>query len=166
MFSYSRHRRVSPRDEVLEVACAGLCGFFLGAGLMYLLDPVVGNRRRSLIRGKMTRAVNQSGEAIRDSGKYFSDRARGFYASTRSKLSHEEVSDDTLAERVRSAIGRVVSHPGPIEVYVNEGVVSLCGPVLQSEVENLIQTARGVRGVECVEDRLEVHSTADIPALQ
>ncbi len=68
---------------------------------------------------------------------------------------------------MRSELGRVVSHPGPLVVAVEHGVVTLSGPLLAIEREQLIGAVRGVRGVKDVEDRLEVHESATgVPGLQ
>src|SRR5206468_3234814 len=64
-------------------------------------------------------------------------------------------------------LGRVVSHPHAIEVRVRDGHVTLSGPVLASEVDDLLSCLSSVRGVEDVENRLEVHERAgDISSLQ
>jgi hypothetical protein len=79
----------------------------------------------------------------------------------------ENVSDPVLEDRVRAEIGRVVSTPGAIEVTSLGGTVTLSGAVLTSEVDDLISAVRGVRGVEDVQNRLEMHATVDdVPALQ
>ncbi len=67
------------------------------------------------------------------------------------------MTDEVLAERVRARLGRVVSHPGSIEVSASQGVVTLRGPVLQREVRRAMQAVWGVRGVQGVEDGLEAH---------
>ncbi len=79
----------------------------------------------------------------------------------------DEVSDPVLEERVRAEIGRIVSTPGAIDVISSTGIVTLSGAVLASEVDDLISAVRGVRGVEEVENRLEMHVTAnEAPTLQ
>jgi osmotically-inducible protein OsmY len=68
---------------------------------------------------------------------------------------------------VRAAFGRVASHPSSILVSTCDGEVTLSGPVLASEVKDVIETVRGVRGVGRVVNELEVHDTAEgIPGLQ
>jgi hypothetical protein len=50
---------------------------------------------------------------------------------------------------------------------VENGTVSLEGPVLASEVENLRKSVRSTAGVRALEDRLEVHERPhDVPGLQ
>jgi osmotically-inducible protein OsmY len=72
-----------------------------------------------------------------------------------------------LEARVRSAIGRVVSNPGVVTVSASGATITLSGPVLQDEVQELVRTARRVRGVAQVENRLTVHEhPGDVPDLQ
>jgi hypothetical protein len=61
----------------------------------------------------------------------------------------------------------VVGHPGSIEVAADAGVVTLSGPVLEDEVDDLLSAVRDTPGVEDVEDHLEVHAEPDdVPGLQ
>jgi hypothetical protein len=64
---------------------------------------------------------------------------------------------DTLAERVRAQLARYVSHPEAIVVESQGGRVSLHGPVLRSEIEELITAVSSVRGVHEVVNRLTPH---------
>jgi uncharacterized membrane protein len=75
--------------------------------------------------------------------------------------------DVVLEERVRSAIGRVTSHPRAIEAVAKDGQVTLQGPVLEREHGRVIAAARRVRGVDTVIDRLEVfRESGGAPSLQ
>lgn len=68
---------------------------------------------------------------------------------------------------MRAKIGRVVSHPRAIQVLADRGRVTLSGPILAGEVDDLLAAVASVRGVVDVENRLQVHPTADnVPALQ
>ncbi len=64
---------------------------------------------------------------------------------------------DTLAERVRARVGRYVSNPETIVVESQGGRVSLRGPVLRTELEDLITAVSSVRGVNEVVNRLTPH---------
>ncbi|HWP45490.1 MAG TPA: SRPBCC family protein [Blastocatellia bacterium] len=142
-------------------------GIGLGAGLMYILDPDRGNRRRALMRDKTVRAARKMGDAIDTTARDIRHRARGVVSEARSMFAKEEVPDDVLVARVRSKMGRVVSHPHSIEVTANRGRVTLSGPILESEVDNLLKSVWAVRGVTEVENKLEPHKEAgDIPGLQ
>jgi hypothetical protein len=67
--------------------------------------------------------------------------------------------DEVLAERVRSKIGRVLSHPRAIDVNAEQGIVELRGAVLRSERRRAIRCAESVRGVRAVRyDALRTYS--------
>jgi osmotically-inducible protein OsmY len=68
---------------------------------------------------------------------------------------------------VRSKIGRVVSHPGAIEIAADQGSVTLRGPILAGEVDGLLSCVSSVKGVKGVENLLEAHEQAGgVPGLQ
>ena len=91
----------------------GLC---IGAALMYFLDPDRGRRRRHLVRDQLVHAGRVSGDAVDATSRDLRNRARGVAAAARGRLRPGEADDAVVAERVRSAIGRVVSHPGAVTV--------------------------------------------------
>lgn len=142
-------------------------GLGLGAGLMYLFDPDTGRRRRALLRDQYTHMCNAledfMGKAMRD----LSNRANGVIAEL-STLFHDDTPDDrVLVDRVRSKLGRVVSHPHAVQVIVWQGHVTLRGTILADEYERLLSVVAGVRGVKGVESRLDVHDQPKgISALQ
>lgn len=142
-------------------------GLGLGAGLMYLLDPDRGRRRRALVRDKVIHSMHKTADAIDAASRDLGNRAAGLLYEVRNMLAQEDVSDPVLEARVRSKLGAVVSHPSAIEVRANQGHITLSGPVLAREVENLIFRVSSVQGVTGVENRLEPHETADnVPGLQ
>ena len=142
-------------------------GIALGAGLMAVLDPNRGRRRRALIRDKAARAAHTLGDAAGTTWRDLSHRAAGAASEARRVARGEQASDEVLAERVRSRIGRLVSHPGSIEVAAKDGEVALSGPVLRRELDGLLRGVRCVRGLTRLEDRLEVHEEpGSVPGLQ
>ena len=144
---------------------AGAMG--LGAGLMYVLDPGRGRRRRSLVRDQITHFVSIADDALGATARDMANRARGVVAEGRAMLSGERVPDEVLETRVRSKLGHYVSHPGSIGVVVYDGRVFLSGPILTSEVEPLLEALRRVRGVQGIENRLDEHERReDISGLQ
>ncbi|HEY2738453.1 MAG TPA: BON domain-containing protein [Thermoanaerobaculia bacterium] len=75
--------------------------------------------------------------------------------------------DRKLATRVRALIAKQVSHPGAIAVYVEQGTVTLGGPILASELAELRDAVTNLDGVHAVLDHLEAHETAEgVPELQ
>ena len=154
-------------DSAIRTGAMLLGGLGLGAALMYVLDPERGKRRRGLVRDKALKAARKAGDTLDARSRDLRNRARGVSAGLKAKTRSEEVSDAVLEERVRAEIGRSVSSPGAIDVTAFEGVVTLSGAVLAREVDDLLSAARGVRGVEEVENRLQIYETPEaVPALQ
>ena len=138
----------------------------LGALIMYLFDPQAGRRRRASVRDKIRRGKNKTLDAIviaRD----FKNRIIGLAAETRRLMHAEEVTDEVLAERIRSKLGGLVSHPSSVQVKVENRTAILSGPILTAEAEHLINHITSMRHVASVENRLEMHERGEsIPGLQ
>ena len=138
----------------------GVLGAFgAGAMLMYLLDPARGKRRRHLLRDKLAHSRRMAGESVGGASRDIRNRAMGMAAEARATFRSEPVSDVVLTERVRSELGRVVSHPGAITVVSGEGHVILGGHVLAAEADRLLSAVKRVRGVRGVDNRLQAHET-------
>jgi hypothetical protein len=138
-----------------------LYGAALGATLMYLFDPDRGRYRRALVRDKATSGMGRLDDALQVALRDLRNRTVGIIAELNGWLTAGPVPDDLLVDRVRSNIGRVVSHPKVIDVKVQDGFVTLSGPVLAHEHKPLYRCVASVRGVKGVDDRLEVHETAE-----
>lgn len=139
-----------------------LGGLGIGAGLMYLLDPERGGRRRTTARAKAAHLVGAGGSALGRATRDLAHRSRGLAAEAGARLhwKREQVEDRVLEDRVRSKMGRYVSHPHAIEVLADDGEVTLAGEILDSEVAGLLAAVRSVRGVRKVDDQLRVHESA------
>src|SRR5262245_15646805 len=133
-----RERIGSERSGLTGLLLCLLGGLVVGAGIMYLADPDRGARRRSLVRDKARRYARQTGTSIRRQAHWIRNRAQGLAAETRAAMQHEDVDDDRLHERVRSIVGRAVMHPRAITVEAIGGIITLSGPVLAHEVDELI----------------------------
>lgn len=144
-----------------------LSGIVVGAGLMYLMDPVQGRRRRALARDQVTRGINRSRRYLRAAGHDLSNRVAGTAATFNHRADPAPIPDDVLAPRVHSGIGRVVSHPGAVHVMADRGTVRLDGVVLAHELSGLLAAVRDVEGVRAIDNRLQVRMHADdVPGLQ
>ena len=144
-----------------------LAGAGLGACLMFLLDPDRGGRRRALVRDKVVRGSRLARDGADATFRDIRHRAAGIVHEARGRMQPDEVDDETLIERVRARLGRVCSHPRAIDVMATDGDVTLSGPMLASEIENVLMTVGSVRGVRTVTNELEAHDTnAGIPSLQ
>jgi osmotically-inducible protein OsmY len=144
-----------------------IIGLLAGAGVMYLLDPDRGGRRRALVRDRAARARHKLGDGLDTTARDLSNRAKGTAAALRSRFQRESVEDEILQERVRSAMGHAVSHPGAIETIVSDGRVTLRGTALERELDDLLRTVGRVRGVSDVVNELAVHrEPGGVPSLQ
>jgi hypothetical protein len=142
-------------------------GLGLGTGLMYLLDPDRGRRRRALLRDKSVWAARKTGECLEVTARDFRNRSQGIVADIQSRFSSAPVDDAVLVDRVRSKLGRIVSHPSAIQVTAQDGNVTLAGPILAADVPELLACVNRVHGVNEVINNLEVHEEAgNHPALQ
>ncbi len=146
-------------------------GLGAGAAAAFLLDPRSGRRRRALIRDKAKQAAHLStfglAGAVSKTWRDIANRARGAAAETRSAWKRDYVADDVLVERVRSKIGRAVSHPGSIQVAADDGRITLRGEAPATEVDRLVSAVRSVRGVSEVSNRLKVDDRPrDVPGLR
>jgi BON domain len=139
----------------------------LGAGLMFLLDPDMGTRRRAILRDKLISLMRLTAGAADKTSRDVKNRLYGTMHTTKSLFGDTAVSDDVLVERVRSQMGRAVSHPHAIHVTAENGWVTLTGEILSDEINDLIRTVSGVKGVTEVVDRLTAYNQpGDISGLQ
>src|SRR5262245_61046706 len=163
--SRRRANRGAMNSQVMGLM--GLGGLGLGAGLMFMFDPDRGRRRRALARDRMAHAARMLSRAKCATSRDLTHRIYGALAESGNLFRREEISDDVLTERVRARIGRSVSHPHAISVTVNDGHVSLSGPVLAHEARRLLSGVSSVRGVQGVENVLTFHTEAEnISSLQ
>lgn len=137
-----------------------------GAAVMFLLDPATGRRRRALARDRLVRGLNRTRRFGLAAARDISNRASGVrHVATRRRL--DVISDDALRDRVKTAMGRVISHPGAVHVMVRGGVVRLDGAILSHELKALFEAITSVEGVREIDNRLLVSDHADhVPGLQ
>ena len=144
-----------------------IAGLGLGAGFMYYCDSEQGRRRRKLALDQTHSLMCDISDAADVTWRDLRNRSYGTLAQLRSAVNAKKTSDHALAERVRSKLGRYTSHPRAVEVTAHDGHVTLTGPILASEVEPLISCIKSLSSVSKVDNRLEVHSSAEnISALQ
>ena len=114
-------------------------GLMLGAAFAYLFDPDSGRRRRALVRDKGNRAA---------------------------RAKTDNPTDEVLEARVRSQLGRVITHPHAVTVEACDGTVTLCGPICADELSTALRMAGGVRGVKEVVNAMEPHEHSEhVPSL-
>jgi hypothetical protein len=138
--------------SLLMLGCTGL-----GAGMMYVLDPRLGRRRRALVRDRAQSYWRRLGKYVRQTVRDVRQRTSGLIAETRTQLRSAEVPEDAvLVARVRAQIGHVISQARTVDVSAHQGRVTLSGSMAPHEVEKLLSTVASVAGVTAVVNRLEV----------
>jgi uncharacterized membrane protein len=140
----------------------------LGAGLMYFLDGGAGRRRRAVVRDRLAGVLHDAEDAIGKGTRDINNRVTGSIAGLRGMLAPtSHVDDETLIARVRSRLGRVVSHPHAVEVLADSGRITLRGDILAPEVPGLLAAVQMVKGVRDVDNQIQTHAEAHgVPALQ
>ncbi|MGH8808449.1 MAG: BON domain-containing protein, partial [Noviherbaspirillum sp.] len=138
-----------------------LGGVAIGAAAMYLADPDRGKRRRALAKDRMQSLMVRTSGAIDVASRDFGNRVQGLRARATDIVSQRKkrgtVDDAIVAARVRTRIGRVVTHPHAIKLMVYQGRAMLNGPVLAQEKDQLLDAVLAVPGVTSIEDNLQVH---------
>jgi len=130
--------------------------FAAGAATMYLLDRNRGRRRRALLRDQVVHSQHELTRLAGKTARDISHHVEGLAAKAGSLFSTQELPDYALDDRVRSAMGHVVSHPGAIDVTSRDGLVTLTGWIVAREAEPFLRAVAGVRGVKRVASRLSV----------
>lgn len=160
---FRRKRPIIRMNRPLAVGAA----LGAGAGLMYLFDPDRGASRRATIKGGATHTIHKTSSIAGAASRDIVNRARGLVARAGSIFRSGATDDETLVARVRSGMGRAISHPHVIEVTARDGRVTLTGAILAREVDDLLSRVRSVSGVRGVDNQLHIYSNAgDIPDLQ
>jgi len=136
-------------------------GFAVGAACMYFADPDRGKRRRALARDQAIRMGNDFADLLEKAQRDAGNRAIGAASALRGMFRKRPTSDEVLIQRVRTKLGRLVSHPHAIEVMSANGNITLLGLVLKNEETHLVRCLRAVPGVVSVENRLEAHESAE-----
>ncbi len=137
-------------NTVTRIATA----FAAGAAAMYYLDPLVGRRRRALVRDKGAAATHDIEQFARAKSKRAADKLHGVVAETKAALAAAPVGDAQLRERIRSRLGRMVGAPGDIAVDVRGGRVILRGHATSREIDDVLDKVSLMRGVVSVENHL------------
>ncbi len=136
----------------------------LGAISMYLLDPRLGPRRRSVLKDRLVSAFRN---LKRQSGKYGRDltyRSRGLFhkIGDRIQTGRQNIPDSTLEARIRSKIGRQLrNHPHSFEVIVDRGNVLLEGTISDALYQRLNPVIRRMPGVHSVKRSTQQQAMKD-----
>lgn len=142
-------------------------GAVLGATATYFLDPAQGRRRRAQVQDKVEHFRHSVPSTMGVVAQDSRNRGRGLLAGAGGWLNEDDPTQNRMYQDVKEAIAVTSGHPRAIKVRVADGYVTLTGPVLASEVDQVRAAVSGVTGVQGIDDQLDVHLQAgDIPALQ
>jgi hypothetical protein len=160
---FSRHDEPQFRHESSGTSFFALLGALgAGAALMYFLDPDNGRRRRALVRDQVVHGRNLMNDMTQAAVHNAANHTRGAIARIQGRIAargEESVDDAVLEERVRAAMGHIMSDPHSIEIRAHDGCVTLEGPA-QANAGELVACAERVRGVRQVENRLSLSNPA------
>lgn len=150
-----------PRSQSLLVGIGGIAiGAALGAGLMFLLDPANGHRRRAAVRRLIARWGERGTDAVAAPAPSIGERSRSLAAAVRARLHRHRDDGRTLEARIRARIGRVATNPGAIAVIADGSRVTLRGAVPPDELDDVLDEVAGVEGVVEVYNLLQVQLSA------
>jgi hypothetical protein len=145
-----------PMGPLLFIGAAAL-----GGAAMYYFDPETGRRRRALARDQAAKASSNVRHFVDDGTRDLKTRGSALTGRVKSLVSRRKGTDEVLAERVRSKMGRHVLHPGAIEVSASGGKVTLSGSILAHEHDDLLEALGKVPGVVDIVDEIGVYETAE-----
>src|SRR6266536_1993544 len=119
--------------------------FIAGAAVMYFADPICGRRRRATTRDRFVAGwrdvINELDKAERD----LWNRTHGVVWAISSLWKRTDADGPVLVDRVRSTIGRAVSHPHAIQARAEaNGRIVLEGTVLRHELDYLLKRVTAV----------------------
>lgn len=133
----------------------------IGAALVYLFDPVSGNRRRTLMRERANRTVHDAQRFLDAASRDLQNRSLGMIEEMRSRLAGLEVDDDKLVRRVAAKLGHHMMRAKDVGITAEGGVVTLHGPVLSTEIDSVIRAVHRIPGVKELRNQLEIHEASE-----
>lgn len=158
--SVGRGRSEMTGPSLMSSVATGLGITAAGMAAMYFFDPQRGARRRGLVGNQITRTTTRAPRMMKAAGQDLANRAYGMWAEATNLFRSDEAPDQVIEARVRSKMGREISHPGAVHVNVRDGNVTLEGDILEREVPALLACVERVRGVKSVDNRLNRHASA------
>ncbi|HLY36931.1 MAG TPA: SRPBCC family protein [Candidatus Binatia bacterium] len=131
-----------------------LLGAGFGAGIMYVLDPLCGRRRRALAREKVVSAVSRADHVIGATARNMANRARGVLAEARWSPTTRALAGATGVALVARAVARRTFASGTLGVL---GLGLTARALSNLELRRVLRMGRGRRAVD-------VQKTIDIAA--
>jgi uncharacterized membrane protein len=143
-----------------------LSSILAGAGLVYILDPQAGGRRRARLHDRAARAASRARDGLHCAVRDLQNREHGLAARAIASVRSGRAPDAIVQARARAALGRLTKHAGAIETLCRGGCLELRGDVLAAEHDRIVRGLERVRGVKEVRDQLAVHGdTTGVAAL-
>lgn len=148
-------------------------GILVGAIIGILMAPSSGRRNRALIRDKIAKGAHQAGglgEAASRKAHDLSNRVEGVAHKVADKINtkvngdSDDADDVTIADRVRTAFGRLDAAQGLERINIDsvDGLVTLRGPIVsEATAVALIAAAAQVAGVREVVSDLIVEDESE-----
>lgn len=123
--------------------------------------------KRDLLLGlAIGAAVTYFAEPRREGWRRAAAKGAGIFAATRRRW-RDDNDDRRVVERVRAKLDQTASRAQAIHVTSTDGIVTLRGPILSSEVDDVMAAVWSVRGVLAVNNAMEAHQSPwDEPGLQ
>ncbi len=137
-------------------------GVAIGAATMWLFDPSAGRRRRAILRDRTLAFFRSGARKTERAGRAVAAEAYGVgQKAVHLREEPKDYSDETLKSKVESELFRGDDAPkGQVAVNAQDGVVQLRGEVGSTElIDELVQRARKVQGVQDVENLLHLPGT-------
>ena len=131
----------------------------LGAGVMYLLDPILGRRRRAVLRDRSAAALRRTARRTERWGRRLQSDAAGWATHLRHLRfgDNPAPNDEALADRVRSQVLRDPAYHGRLNLNAQHGVVVLRGQLdRQEQIRAVVEATRRVAGVRDVQSYLHL----------
>jgi osmotically-inducible protein OsmY len=135
---------------------------------MFLWDPDRGKGRRTTWSERAQSRCRGASEAVAAHSRDLSNRARGAMSDVKASTEVETPpTDEVLTDRVRSRLGHLVTHAHSLDVAVDDGIVTISGPVASGVEPPLVDEISRVPGVRDVEtDLREQELTESTPELR
>lgn len=153
-----------PSGDTAVTAAACLAA---GLGLMYLMDPQEGRRRRAIARDKTFKWLREIGDMSRKTGRHWANKSKGYAHETRKAASAmtggvfgEEGYGRALADRVRSRIS-TLGRGRNVNVDCDDcGRVTLGGDCAPEDIAILVTEVQAIPGVDTIDNRLSTGAGA------
>lgn len=133
-------------------------GLAMGALAMYIADPSQGRRRRALLQDKVTSATHKTSQLMNQTLADTRHKLTGLQAEAMKMISPRQakpIDDHVLEARVRSRLGRSLSHMHDVQVHADQGVITLSGNISPEDKAQVIDLVEAIPGVESVQQALE-----------